>query len=104
MKASATAPSGQQWTRCGTSQQFWISWHGGLIRLGNGTMPGVNVIVEWTSPASMSVQGIALESSGSNQAIWRWQDTVGTSNLFYLTFIDKLFTTVYDVLKINSAV
>ena len=78
--ASKEAESGKRWTTCGVSAHYWIGWDQGRFQLGEGVLPGINLIIEYNFGQSMNVGGITMSSDSPNQATWRWQDTTGKCN------------------------
>ncbi|XP_071128242.1 uncharacterized protein [Mytilus edulis] len=65
-------------------KDFWVSWDGGVVKHGRGTVIGDDLIGEWTDPNPFEVKSIGVLNSYNSNGDWIIQSTVygNTSNHF----------------------
>ncbi|CAH1794507.1 unnamed protein product [Owenia fusiformis] len=56
---------------CDEFRKFWISWKGGLIQVGTGSLYGINRIMSWQDPAPHLVNAVSVATGFGHEAIWR---------------------------------
>ena len=49
---------------------FWISWEGGLIQLGNGTVPQEDQLIEWMDPEPYTVNHMGVSTGWGADGSW----------------------------------
>lgn len=64
---------------CNSYQEFWISWLGHDIVIGQGSIFGEQVMTNWKDDAALyEIIAVTLASSASTEAQWKVHRNLGT--------------------------
>ena len=79
-----TAGADSSFLQCDVYQPYWISWEGGLIRVGRQSYPS-HQLVSWDIPdeQTFTVNFIALATGpeAANGGLWELPEPNGTINI-----------------------
>lgn len=65
---------------CQKYRQFWIDWHGGSLRVGIGSTPGVDVMLSYNEDCPFAIQNIEISTDQGASLKWR----IYTTGIFLL--------------------
>lgn len=62
-------------------QSFWVSWSGGLIKVGEGHIAGEKEILQWQDPNPRSVHAITVSTGWGADGHWEFDSYEGIASL-----------------------
>ena len=66
---------------CHSHTQLWLSWQGGVVSLGVGSVVGANLLVTFVDQDPFEVNVISMASNEGTRAVWRVPKDLGLVDL-----------------------
>ena len=60
-------------------QDFWVTWHSGLIQMGRGLLPGHNVLMGTRNELGANIRAISFDTINEVEGMWEFEEDIGTS-------------------------
>ena len=64
---------------CSEPRWFWISWTGGELHFGKGTIVEEDVVISWKEANIGWVEGVGITTARNNKGIWDFAAIPGTA-------------------------
>jgi hypothetical protein len=58
-------------------RDFWVSWEGGRIQLGNTKIRGLSTLIDYVDPSPFTVTAMALAGDRGAYAQWKFLENMG---------------------------
>lgn len=62
---------------CTEMRKFWISWEGGLVRVGYGLRAGLQTIMEWQDTDPYAIHAYGISTGFGASGVWQLIDYTG---------------------------
>ena len=62
---------------CEKRKVLWVSWEGGLVQLGTGTVVGALRLLAWKDPQPLAISTAAFAGDAGQVAVWQFEELQG---------------------------